>query len=138
MIKKSKSTGLAGGISLNKKDEIDDYFDYCYIEHKKRDKSLELVNRYVGLKKELILSNEDRNYLYHINNLSDRVWSVVLGKFSLSFSCAPEFIRRVYKINPPYYSGKSEKSDKLNTLIDKTMWKKLEESKNYGYDKNSK
>ena len=54
----------------------------------------------MGIKKELVQKDQERNYLYHINQNSSKVWSVVLSKFTLAFSMAPEFYRRVYGKNP--------------------------------------
>lgn len=101
LLNKNNGYGLAGGISVNKKDQIDPYFRYCVDLHKKRNPGIKVLDMYVGLKKELVSSRQDRNYLYHINEISENVWGVVLGKFTLMFSLAPEFMRRVYKKNPP-------------------------------------
>ncbi len=101
LLKKGKGYGLAGGISVASKDQIDPYYKYCVALHKKRNPSIEVVDMYVGLKKELVSRGQERNYLYHITNVSDNVWGVILGKFTLMFSLAPEFVRRVYRKNPP-------------------------------------
>jgi len=102
IITKSKSYGLIGGISLNQEDEVEKYFDFMIGEHKKQNPEIEVVKKYVGIKNEVSLNNENRNYLFHINSVSKykNVWSVIPGKFSLAFSLAPEFYRIVYKKNP--------------------------------------
>jgi hypothetical protein len=100
LLNKGNGIGLAGGISLSRKNQISEYMKYCIDLHKKRNPQIKILDSYVGLKKELVNQQQARNYLYHINGVSQNVWSVVLGKFTLMFSLAPEFIRRVYKVNP--------------------------------------
>ena len=80
--------------------KVDEYLSYIVSEHQKRMPGMNVVDTYVGLKKELVLKDESRNYLYHITQNSSRVWSIILGKFTLAFSMAPEFYRRVYRKNP--------------------------------------
>jgi hypothetical protein len=82
------------------------------------------VDTYVGLKKELTQKGENRNYLYHINQNSGHVWSVILGKFSLAFSLAPEFYRQIYHENPPKSVDKPIESA-VNELISKTSWDEI-------------
>jgi hypothetical protein len=101
LLNKGSGYGLAGGISVNKEDQIEPYFQYCLRLHKERNPDIRILDRYVGFKKELVTAGQDRNYLYHIKDISTNVWGVVLGKFTLMSSLAPEFIRRVYKKNPP-------------------------------------
>lgn len=132
LIVKADNVGQAGGISLNKEEEVDSYLSYIISEHKKRNPSMDLVDTYVGLKKELVQKNENRNYLYHINQKSKNVWSIVLGKFSLAFSSAPEFFRRVYHDNPPKSTevnpSKSTEvyNESLNKdLVSKTSWQEI-------------
>jgi len=74
--------------------------------------------------KELVQKGEDRNYLYHINQNSKHIWSVVLGKFSLAFSMAPEFYRRIYRTNPPKIIEIPMKNVN-NELISETSWKEI-------------
>ena len=124
LLKKTGGVGQAGGISLKRKDDIESYLSYIIAEHKKRNPSIKVVDTYIGLKKELVMKGEDRNYLYHINQNSARVWSVVLGKFSLAFSMAPEFYRRIYLENPPKSIKKSIKSIKIDNLSE-TSWKEI-------------
>lgn len=104
LINKGDGIGLAGGISVSRQVDIKEYLNYCQKMHSLRNPSIRVVDSYVGIKKELVAEREDRNYLYHINQVSDNVWGVVLGKFSLMFSLAPEFYRRVYHRNPPQMS----------------------------------
>lgn len=105
MINKGNGYGLAGGISVGRQDLVKEYFDYCVEMHRLRNPGIRVLDMYTGLKKELVGGNEDRNYLYHINAISDNVWGVVLGKFTLMYSLAPEFVRRVYRKNPPRVSA---------------------------------
>ena len=120
---KSEGIGQAGGISLDKERDVDDYLKYIIREHKQRNPEIKVVDSYVGLKKELVQKRENRNYLYHINQKSSKVWSVVLGKFSLAFSMAPEFYRRVYHKNP---TNKYVNTAKLeNKEISETSWKEI-------------
>ena len=124
LIVKNGGIGQAGGITLNRKADVQAYLEYIVAEHKKRVPSLKLIDSYVGIKKELIKKSEERNYLYHIYNTSNNVWSVVLGKFSLAFSAAPEFYRRVYKKNPSK-SKSIQLSSGKNALISETAWQEI-------------
>ena len=131
LLVKPDQIGQAGGISLSKESKVNDYLEYLIKEHKKRTPQIKVVDTYVGLKKELVQKGEGRNYLYHINNPSDsdKVWTVVLGKFSLAFSMAPEFFRRVYKKNPKK-SFKPSVSCTDKNLVSKTSWQEIIERYN--------
>jgi hypothetical protein len=124
LIKKESGIAQAGGITLDKKEDVDSYLSYIISQHKKRNPRIEVVDTYVGLKKELVQKGENRNYLYHINQNSSKVWSVVLGKFSLAFSMAPEFYRKIYKENPPKVVGELLE-DSNNNLVSKTSWEEI-------------
>jgi len=124
LLKKDEGIGQVGGITVNREEDVDIYLSYIISEHKKRNPSIKVVDTYVGLKKELVNNGEDRNYLYHINQNSDHIWSVVLGKFSLAFSAAPEFFRRVYHKNPPKIISTSHK-ELSDGLISETSWKEI-------------
>ena len=124
LLKKGDGIGQAGGISVATKEEIKPYLSYVIAEHKKINPDIRVVDTYVGLKKELVQKGEDRNYLYHINQNSDHIWSVVLGKFSLAFSLAPEFYRQIYHENPP--KSMNEPIERtVNELISKTSWDEI-------------
>ena len=97
LLKKNDGIGQAGGITVNTESEVKPYLDYIIAEHKNRNPSIKVIDTYVGIKKELVSKGKGRNYLEYINQNSDRVWSIVLGKFTLAFSMAPEFYRRVFK-----------------------------------------
>jgi hypothetical protein len=109
---------------MEKKEDVDAYLAYIISEHKKRNPEIKVVDTYVGLKKELVQNGKDRNYLYHINQNSSRIWSIVLGKFSLVFSMAPEFYRRIHHENPPKTINPF-KEDTNNELISETSWKEI-------------
>jgi len=128
LLKKENGIGQAGGISVNNEDQIRPYLEYLINQHKKRNPSIKVIDDYVGIKKELILKNESRNYLYHINQHDTKVWSVVLGKFTLAFSMATEFYRRIYNANPTKILAPSK--IKLNPgLLSKTSWQEIIENK---------
>ena len=124
LIKKGNGIGQAGGITMEKKGDVDNYLSYIISEHKKRNPEIKVVDTYVGLKKELVQKGENRNYLYHINQNSDHIWSIVLGKFSLAFSMAPEFYRRIHHKNPPK-AIKIPMEKTKNELISETSWKEI-------------
>ncbi len=128
LLKKDGGIGQAGGITVNTQEEIEPYLNYVIAEHKKRNPSINVIDSYVGIKKELVNKGQDRNYLYHINQSSDRIWSIVLGKFTLAFSMAPEFFRRVYNKNPT-----RDIKDTLNladsTVLSETTWQEIANKK---------
>ena len=80
-----------------------------------------MVGSYVGIKKELTRKSQNRNYEYHIHKTKDNIWSIVLGKFTLAFSLAPEFFRRIYKKNPTV-DYKMRTTKKKSEFIDTTTW----------------
>jgi hypothetical protein len=127
LLKKGNGIGQAGGITVNTESEIKPYLDYVIAEHKKRNPSIKVIDTYVGIKQELVSKGQDRNYLYHINQNSDRVWSIVLGKFTLAFSVAPEFYRRVFNKNPTTEIS-SVTSDNTGVLSD-TSWQEIVKNK---------
>ncbi len=134
LLTKENGFGLAGGISLSNKNQCDEYLDYVLKEHKKINKSIIEESRYVGLKTEITFKNQPRGYLYHIVNLEKGLWVLIPGKFTLAFSMAPEFYRRVYKKNPKKFIKDENKNNNLNKIISNTVWKdtynKLKEIKN--------
>ena len=74
--------------------------DYVIKKHKTYNPKIEEVERYIGKKTEITFKNQPRGYLFNIIENEKNVWSLIPGKFTLSFSMAPEFYRRVYGINP--------------------------------------
>ena len=87
-----------------------------------------MIDTYVGIKKELPKKGQERNYLYHINQNTSKIWSVVLGKFTLAFSMAPEFYRRIYHENPrKVFSVPDSVEEHLN--LSKTTWQEIVDKK---------
>jgi hypothetical protein len=124
LLKKDNGIGQAGGITVNTETEIEPYLEYVIAEHKKRNPAIKVIDTYVGIKKELVSKGQDRNYLYHINQNSDRIWSIVLGKFTLAFSMAPEFHRRVFNKNPTRYVDNVSNADD-SEIISETSWQEI-------------
>ena len=124
LLKKKDGIGQAGGITLNKEHKVKNYLEYVIQEHKKRNPSIKLIDTYVGIKKELVQKKEERNYLYHINQNSSKIWSVVLGKFTLAFSMAPEFYRRNYFENPSKEVLTREEQS-TDASLSKTAWQEI-------------
>ncbi|NQU32295.1 MAG: FAD-binding oxidoreductase [Bacteroidetes bacterium] len=137
LLTKENGIGLAGGISLSDRSKCDEYLDYVVQKHQEIDPGLKELSRYVGIKTEITFQNQPRGYLYHIVNTDDGVWAVIPGKFTLAFSMAPEFYRRVYKQNPKKHF-KTVSNNKSNDIISNTVWmdkyNKSKEDKN-GSDK---
>lgn len=129
LLKKDNGIGQAGGITVNTESEIKPYLKYVIDEHKKRNPGIEVIDTYVGIKKELVSKGQNRNYLYHINQRSDRVWSIVLGKFTLAFSMAPEFYRRVFNKNPTRHIG-NVIDDNVCKILSDTSWQEIVTNKN--------
>jgi len=129
LLKKPDGIGQAGGISVNTESEIKPYLDYVIKQHMVRNPEIRVLDHYVGLKKELVQDKEQRNYLYHINQHHPRIWSIVLGKFTLAFSMAPEFFRRVYHRNPIKIPEGNEHLHLESDLISKTSWQEIVDKK---------
>ena len=93
-------------------------------EHKKLNPEIEVIKKYVGVKSEVSLKRENRNYLFHINQVTKykNVWSVIPGKFTLAFSLAPEFYRIVYKKNPRKVFSTILDTGKFSNLVSDTVW----------------
>lgn len=122
LLKKGGGLGQVGGISLSDSSKVDDYLEFLIREHKKRNPNIKMVGTYVGVKKELTRKSQNRNYEYHIHKTNDNIWSIVLGKFTLAFSLAPEFFRRIYNKNPRV-DYKMEATNEKSHFIDTTTWK---------------
>lgn len=124
MLTKEDGIGLVGGISLNKIEDCEKYLDFVISEHKKQEPNIKVIDRYIGEKNEIIFKGENRNYLYHIHEdeSNKNIWSIIPGKFTLAFSLAPEFYRRVYKKNPrkSFKTCKHDEGDK--NIVSNTFW----------------
>ena len=127
IITKNKSYALIGGISLNQEKEVEDYFNFMINEHKKQNPNMEVIGKYVGVKNEVSINKENRNYLFHINSVSKfkNVWSVIPGKFTLAFSLAPEFYRIIYNKNPKKVFETQIDTGQYSHLIADTVWEEL-------------
>ena len=87
-------------------------------------KDSKLVELYYGSKTEIISSKSKRNYLYHIMEMEENIYSIVPGKFSLAFSLA---INTYHKIQDHYpntfvtYDQEMDVSKYLGLMIHKSM-----------------
>lgn len=124
ILTKQNGIGLVGGITVNKREECDPYLDFVIAEHKKLNPDLQVIERYVGYKNEVTFKDEQRNYLYHINPVSacKNMWSIIPGKFTLAFSLAPEFYRRVYSKNPRKSFATHQSDEQLSAMVSNTAW----------------
>ena len=124
ILKKEDGIGLIGGISLNNIEKCDEYLDFVIGQHKKLNPNMKVLDRYIGKKNEIIFKNQDRNYLYHINAVPEKsnMWSIIPGKFTLGFSLAPEFYRRVYFKNPRKNFSTIIDNGEYSSLIANTTW----------------
>ena len=129
LLRKENGIGQIGGISLNKRGDVDSYLEYLLSQHKIRNPGITILDSYVGIKKELLMSGENRNYLYHVNQHSDKVWSTVLGKFSLAFSMAPEFFRRVFRRNP--VKTVNFTAGRMKKIVSTTSWQEIVDKKRH-------
>ena len=93
-------------------------------EHKKNNPEIEIIKKYVGVKNEISIKKENRNYLFHINSVQGykNVWSAIPGKFTLSFSMAPEFYRIMYNKNPRKFFPTHEDNGEFSNLVEETIW----------------
>ena len=123
IITKGSSYGMIGGISLSNKDNVEKYFEYMINEHKKANPNIDILEKYVGVKNEIISKGESRNYIFHINqdHENKNIWSVIPGKFTLAFSLAPEFYRLVYNKNPRKFFATHPNTNTAD-IIDETVW----------------
>ena len=100
-IYKGDGVAMLGGISFKTIEECGPYIKYIIKENKKINPSLEPIDSYIGTKTEFLFKNEDRSYIYNIINHEETgIWTLVPGKFSLAFSMAVEFYRKVSMRNP--------------------------------------
>ena len=100
-------------------------------EHKKLNPDIEILEKYIGIKNEISLKKENRNYLFHINpsKIHKNVWSVIPGKFTLSFSMAPEFYRIIYKKNPKKFFKTYPDNGEYSSMIDETVWSEIQKKR---------
>ena len=100
-IYKGEGISMLGGISFKKIEDCKPYIDYIINESRKINPSLEPVDSYIGVKSEVLFKDQDRGYIYSVIKHADNgIWTLVPGKFSLAFSMAIEFYRKVSMRNP--------------------------------------
>ena len=125
LLTKENGFGLAGGISLSDRSKCDQYLDYVVRKHQNLEPGIKELSRYIGIKTEITFKNQPRGYLYHIVNTDNGIWSVVPGKFTLAFSMAPEFYRRVYKQNPKKYFKTVTPDKETGKIVSDTIWMEI-------------
>ncbi|MDB2398533.1 FAD-dependent oxidoreductase [Planktomarina sp.] len=130
LLRKENGYGLAGGITLNDRKDVKDYFNFVHTEHLKLNPQMKLIETYIGIKKEIKNDRFSRNYLYHINRKSKRQWTALLGKFTLFSSLAPEFYRRVYLKNSKRAEELKKQTD-MKKLVAPTNWAEITHSEEF-------
>ena len=123
LLVKGEGIGLAGGISLKRLPECDGYLDYVIERHRKYQPSLRVLGRYPGMKTEITFPDQDRNYLFHIVPRREGLWASIPGKFTLGFSLAPEFYRRIYRRNPRRVFIPTVETRRAAGLIAEVRWR---------------
>lgn len=123
IITKKNGIGLVGGISFSDINKCDSYINEVIEKHKEYNPGLSVLHTYNGIKSEVTIKNQPRNYLYHILEIKNNVWGIIPGKFTLGFSIAPEFYRRVYKKNPKKQLVNNNKNNNnISDIISNTVW----------------
>ncbi|MGF1608700.1 MAG: FAD-dependent oxidoreductase [Kiloniellales bacterium] len=123
LLVKGGGLGLAGGISLKRLSDCDGYLDDVLRRLRAYEPSLVVLGRYPGVKSEITFPNQDRNYLFHIVPCGDDLWATIPGKFTLGFSLAPEFYRRIYHRNPRRVFDPSGDVRRAAGLIAEVRWR---------------
>jgi len=122
IITKENGIGLIGGISFSDEDKCKPYIEEVFTKHKIYQPQIVKLFEYNGVKSEIIVKGEPRNYLYHIKEIEKNVWMIIPGKFTLGFSIGPEFYRKVYHKNPKkHFETKIDYSNNGN-IIANTVW----------------
>jgi len=134
LLVKGDGIGLAGGISLKRLSDCDRYLDYVIERHRKYEPSLQVLGRYPGVKTEITFPDQDRNYLFHIVPCRDGLWATVPGKFTLGFSLAPEFYRRIYHRNPRKVFAPAGDTRRAAGLIAEVRWRAIARDTAEGFE----
>lgn len=123
ILTKEENVAVIGGISFSDIEKCEPYIEEVIRKHQKYSPEMEVLHRYIGKKSEVVLSQKDnRNYLYHILNIQKNVWGIIPGKFTLAFSIAPEFYRRIYKRNPSKFNSSAIKVGNNQDVMSNTVW----------------
>ena len=122
IITKDNGIGLIGGISFNDEAKCKLYIDEVFTKHKLYQPQINKLTEYNGVKSEIIVKGEPRNYLYHIKEIEKDVWMVIPGKFTLGFSIGPEFYRKVYHKNPKKFFSSTIDNSNNENLVANTVW----------------
>jgi hypothetical protein len=125
LVTKPGGAGLIGGISLDSEEKAQAYIGYVIEQHKARNKDIKVVDTYFGYKNEIVFKDQDRNYLFHIVPTAEGIWAVVPGKFTLGFSLAAEFYRRIYKKNPRKVFKTVTDTGEYSHYVYDTLWYEL-------------
>jgi hypothetical protein len=125
ILRKENNVGLANNISLPSEDDAKRYLDG--VVRKLEDQyDIHHLSSYIGQKTEITVHGENRNYLYHIVGMDNNIYGCIPGKFTLSFSLAPEFYRQVYHKNP---TRRVVLGNLPDNLLSNTVWQDVVSSK---------
>jgi hypothetical protein len=123
ILTKENGIALIGGISFSDPEKCDKYIEEVIEKHRKYNPELKVIHKYIGKKSEVVLNQKDnRNYLYHILDIDKNIYGLIPGKFTLAFSIAPEFYRRVYKRNPKKNSPLNKTEHVRSESMSNTVW----------------
>lgn len=123
ILTKENGVALIGGISFSDPEKCDKYIEEVIEKHRKYNPELKVIHKYVGKKSEVVLNQKDnRNYLYHILDIDKNIYGVIPGKFTLAFSIAPEFYRRIYKRNPKKNNPLNKTEHVRSESMSNTVW----------------
>jgi len=122
LLTRKNGYGLVGGVSFKNQSKCDAYLDSVVSQQKAYFPEIKEIDRYIGVKSEITFKNEPRSYLYHIVEIGNNIWTIVPGKFSLAFSLAPEFYRRVYYKNPRKFFPTTIENPKFAGMVADTVW----------------
>jgi hypothetical protein len=122
LLTKKNGMGLVGGISFKNKSKCEKYLNTVVKKQQLLFPEIKEVDRYIGVKNEITFEEQPRSYLYHIVEIEKDIWSVIPGKFTLAFSLAPEFYRRVYLKNPRKVFKTYMDNNKYSNQVANTVW----------------
>lgn len=123
ILTKENGVALIGGISFSNPEKCDKYIEEVIEKHRKYNPELNVIHKYIGKKSEVVLNKKDnRNYLYHILDIDKSIYGVIPGKFTLAFSIAPEFYRRIYKRNPRKNNSSKSTEHVRSESMSNTVW----------------